>query len=292
MAVFLLFGHNSSWNFMLMMLFTLRQTPLVLPAICCVLISSCQAMDQIHLLPTLENHLEPGNKVIVRIPEGEIEVLGHEEATLVISGSSNHPDSRLEINEVEDEILVEAITVSPRATVSVQITAPHDTTIEIDQMSGFAHLHDFQGTITFKSISADISAQRLNGVIRLTSRRGSIGVTQSSGEIHAIAEADDIAFYQSSGTQFGTSIMGDIRLQGEIGKDDRVMLETDHGSIYLDLSQESQVRVDLESAGGLIICSFPGLTGTHDDCSGKVGEGSGELRVRTVSGSIRFNRLP
>ncbi len=124
------------------------------------------------------------------------------------------------------------------------------------------------------------------------SRRGQIEITSSEGEIHAVAEADDIQLSDLRGQITATNIIGGITFSGFIGEGDALRFETDHGNVIANLSPGSSAGIQLTSAGGRIVCSLPGLSGMFDRCSGPFGDAAGALTIRTVSGAIILNAMP
>jgi hypothetical protein len=266
-----------------------KRIPLLLIATMLALCAGCGQQNEIIPLASVETAFPPGTKLIVELGNAELLVSGHHGPTLMIQGSSSDPDQRILITEAQDTLLISLASPSP---CQVQISLPQGARIEVKLEKGRAEFYDFNGYLRVDSISADLSGENLIGESWLITRRGSIRVVQSMGDIHAIAEADRIEFINASGAVSGTNIMGDISFQGGIGSGDQLAFETDHGSITVSLDRKSGASVDLTTAGGAIMCSYPGFTGTHGDCEGQLGDGGGEIKIRTVSGAIRIQGYP
>ncbi len=89
-----------------------------------------------------------------------------------------------------------------------------------------------------------------------------------------------------------TTIMGNIQFEGAENSPGDVLLEVDHGPVQATLPDNSDYQVLINSASGEIVCSGGNIKRTISGCEGSTGDGSGVLKIRTVSGRIEFQILP
>jgi DUF4097 and DUF4098 domain-containing protein YvlB len=240
-----------------------------------------------------QRYLLPENQsLMVDLPDVELVIQGHVEPNIWLTGTtvSEDPALRFQSDEAGNRTsLTSTQTRLPNTRLVLSI--PNGTTIEIQQRSGAITIRDFSGHLSIETTSAPIQIDGFQGQAHALTRRGWIEISASQGQIDALAEADDIRFSQVRGALTGTNIMGDITFEGVVGSGDSVRLETDHGGVMVALDRDSSTELLLQSAGGRIVCTLPGLSGASSSCRGSFGAGAGTLWIRTVSGPIRIESL-
>ena len=238
--------------------------------------------------------LNPEEGVEISLNRAEVVLRGTSESVLQIEASSSAGSA--------DELIVEhqagKVVIEDRSSlraevgdISLQIEIPYGQSVDVDVRGGVIALQNLRGSINVESISADIRAERIEGTIWITNPRGEVHVHDSMGEIHVLGQAAGVRLVNLHGATFVSTIMGEIEFAGEPRDGDRIKIESDHGGVLLRLSPQTDADLILTSAGGQIICSFPGLNEVGRDCSASLNEGSARIEVRTVSGAIRIASL-
>lgn len=151
------------------------------------------------------------------------------------------------------------------------------------------------GDFTFldiDSVSASIEAEDISGWIRLRSGRGDISLGGGSGEYHLLGEHGRIAMTDINGRIEASTILGNIEYSGVPGMDDDINLEVDHGSIFITMLPEANLRYSLQTANGEVFCIIPDSIKGPNTCGGLLGEGAGMLKARSVSGKIVIESQP
>ncbi len=289
MAVFNLIGHNPTMG--------QRGTPhgliikiLLVTGLFPVAIAACSASEP-HQPFTEREYPFPAQYELEILLDGvQLELSGHSQEEYLIIGtdSSEYASLDLEGPPGKTTLQLSQPRPSPQGALVV-VHIPPDRHVRVIQDSGSIQVRDLIGSLSIETISAPISVQGFHGHARVSSRRGPIQITESEGEIDVLAEADDIQFRAVEGIISGTNIMGAVNFHGQILQGDSVRLETDHGAVNVILDRKSNLEMELTSAGGRIICTLPGLSGTMEQCLGIYGNGGGALWIRTVSGSIRID---
>jgi len=237
----------------------------------------------------------------VRLVAGHVDVV-----------TTDGPGARVEVTEVDGEPLTVSIdddgrlvirqarltwagilgwlkSERRRAVVSVAVPAECDTSIgvvsadavvagvrgkiDVRCVSGAIVLDDVTGQVTAESVSGDVEARRLAGSIGLKSVSG--GLTVVDGE-PASVRVD--------------SVSGDVALDLHSSADVDITINTVSGDLTVRVPDRAGLTVDLVSTSGDIACAFDGLADERKPGSrrlrGVVGDASGHLRGRTVSGSL------
>jgi hypothetical protein len=259
-----------------------------------ILSIGCTPDPQIHPIPTQLYSLPSRHTLVISIDGVTLEIIGHTDPNLTISGSSADPTMEILLITLEDEQTTQLqLTTLDKADFPgtvITIKIPNGSRIEIIQGVGSVNIHDFEGQVDIETISAPVRIHKVHGHVHAVSRRGMIQVSDSDGEIDALAEADEIRLTGLGGQITGTNIMGAITFEGVITEGDSVRLETDHGAVNVDLEPGSDAQINITSVGGRIVCTLPGMSGLFGSCEGTFGNGAGHLMIRTVSGAIRIDQ--
>jgi len=125
--------------------------------------------------------------------------------------------------------------------------------VHIETISGDASLHDVAGALTVKTVSGDVEASGADSpAISLLTVSGDAR-WQSAGPF--------------SGSFAGTTVSGDLRLALPAGSDTRIEMNTTSGSLGLSLPLTE-------------------TTQTEKHAVGKLGAGTGSVRLQSVSGDL------
>ncbi len=85
-----------------------------------------------------------------------------------------------------------------------------------------------------------------------------------------------------------STIMGTLVYIGPPGAADEIRLETDHGPVRVNLPADAHLEVVARTNSGSKACMGLDLRQTYDGCQGVLGDGTGSLAIRTVSGRIEI----
>jgi hypothetical protein len=83
-----------------------------------------------------------------------------------------------------------------------------------------------------------------------------------------------------------TTIMGTIKYSGVENAAGIVKLESDHGPVEARMPENAHFDIQVRTTSGYVTCLGTGLAQTVAGCEGVIGDGTGELDIRTVSGRV------
>lgn len=145
--------------------------------------------------------------------------------------------------------------------------------IDVRCVSGDVVLDEVTGSVTAESVSGDVEARGLAGGIGLKSVSGGLTLVDGAPEKVRV-----------------DSVSGDVVLDVHSAGRLDVTVNTVSGDITMRLPDDIGVAVDLVSTSGDLACAFDGLDEETRPGArrlrGSVGDGTGQLRGRTVSGSL------
>lgn len=255
------------------------------------IVESPQAIDIGEEVRSLAVRLVAGRVDVVTTdgPVARVEVTEIENDPLVVTVDD---DGRLVVRHPKlswDGVLGWLKSERRRAVVSVAVPADCDTSIgvvsadavvagihgkvEVRCVSGDIVLDDITGEVSVESVSGDVEARRLTGNIGLKSVSGGLTVVDGAPEkVRADSVSGDVAL--------------DLQPAGQVD----INVKTVSGDVTVRLPDRTGLDVDLASTSGDLACSFDGLDREHKPGShrlrGAVGDGSGRLHGRTVSGAV------
>jgi hypothetical protein len=176
-----------------------------------------------------------------------------------------------------------------RAVVSVAVPAQCDTSIglvsadavvagihgkvDVRCVSGDIVLDEVTGTVLAESVSGDVEARALAGSIALKSVSGGLTVVDGAPEKVRV-----------------DNVSGDVALDLQSPAPIDITVNTVSGDLTVRLPEQVGLTVDLLSTSGHLDCAFEGLETEKKPgvrrLRGTVGDASGRLRGRTVSGAL------
>lgn len=145
--------------------------------------------------------------------------------------------------------------------------------VRVRCVSGEVVLDEVTGQVDVESVSGDIEARGLDGDLSLRTVSGGLTVVDGrSGQVRV------------------KSVSGDIALDLQPDRAIDIDVTTVSGDVTVRLPGETGAKVDVASTSGELACAFDGLD-LHNRpgarrLSGSLGDGSGALHGRTVSGRV------
>jgi hypothetical protein len=162
-------------------------------------------------------------------------------------------------------------------------------TAVISGIHGGTAVRGVSGGATLVGLSGDVSAETVSGSVETQALRGGLRMNSVSGDLTVI---------DGGGTAVrADTVSGDMIIdldRAATGAD--VRLDTVAGEIAVRLPDPADVTVEAASTSGAVSSAFEELRAERrwgaKRLSGALGDGSGRLRVTTVSGAVALLRRP
>ncbi|MBT4534917.1 MAG: hypothetical protein HOC26_12850 [Chloroflexi bacterium] len=171
---------------------------------------------------------------------------------------------------------------------TIIVSVPANITIDISTFSANVHVVDVRGAIDVRTVAGNIIIESFNGEGLLWAGRGDVEVFLGQGELVVIGEHGNLSVSEFVGEVSMTSIMGSLFYRAPEVMRSLVALEVDHGAVDVSLSKDANLAVQVKTTSGYVTCIGIDFFPTVDGCEGVLGDGTGLLTVRTVSGAVNL----
>ena len=206
-----------------------------------------------------------GGQVRIGNVSGDVIVIGYDGDAIVVTGIKKGRDR--EMVEIEDRSGAGNVDVAVRypkrgntdASVRFEVQVPRSTNYNFDQIS---------------SVSGDVR------------------VTAVTGKLHASTVSGDVNVKDVSGSVNASSVSGDVNVEiNRLDGSDDMKFSTVSGDVSVLLPSALDAEVDMSSHSGSIKTDFPVEVrseryGSRTFARGKLGGGSRQLKMSTLSGDI------
>ena len=261
--------------------------------------------------------VEPAGIVRILNPRGDIEVHGWDRAEVRINGELDDLAESLTFNVDGNATLIRV--GLPKKNVNwgdgseLDIYVPANCQLKIDGISADIEVEGVTGAIAIRTVSGDVDVQGIGSRTQITTVSGDVEVSEGTGMLKVVTtsgdfEADVDATHVSVDTMSGdvelrlgefdtlalSSVSGTLQAEGRLNGAGRTSAKTVGGDIELRLIEPVNAHIRARTiAGGEIDNEL-----TEDEptrlppnrwvLESTVGDGSAEIRLRTVSGTIEL----
>ena len=234
--------------------------------------------------------------IVVQVNHGEVIVLESDNHFLQVGGQVLLLDgTEYQTSSEGKQIFVNAHVNrknSAGVPLRMEVRVPKNMELRIETESASVFVTRYNGTLEVASTAGNIAIEEVVGRITLWSNRGNITVRKSSGRISIVGNYGALTTQDVTGETSVSTIMGKVVFGGAIEDGDVVRLETDHGSVSVNVHKDSDLNFEAYTTSGDMICMLPYQSVTTRSCDGKIGTGNGWLKIRTVSGAVTMQLFP
>lgn len=165
------------------------------------------------------------------------------------------------------------------------------------------------------TVNADSTVSGIEGQVSVSTANGESTLVRVAGHIHASSVSGNVDAQAVTGELKLSTVSGDVAVVA--GKAERIIANTVSGSVILDLDTDNPTEIKVNTVNGDVGVRLPSkadatvlvgstsgdVTSTFDQLrvagswgwrrlSGRLGSGTGELAVNTVSGAVTIQRRP
>ncbi len=277
----------------------MNKAPLALGILAGVLLSACSPAAVTVELPVRRLPLSANQSVFIDIDQGNLDIGSAGSGTVEVFGQAGSGEEQsLQVRTAADgvHITFKAPTrpfwQQGGPVPHLDVRVPNGASVRINTFDAGIAIHDFTGNVSVTAVSGDITIDNSQGNFNIRSNRGNVMAEAASGKLHLAGNYGVLSMVNTHGESSASTIMGTVRFAGPISAGDEVALETDHGPVEIQLAETSDATVQVGTTTGVITCTMPGLQYHGQGCGGTLQTGQGQLKVRTVSGTVTLEQLP
>ena len=253
-------------------------------------------------------------KVSIEGGNGMIRVIGWDKAEVQVTGTLSEGAAALEFESQggRTDISVDSEGHDPRgARADLEISVPSGSNVEVDGFASEISVLGVSGPVSAETVNGSIKVQATGGQIDASTVNGSVEVDAKGGHVHAESvngkvtvrgsaenlEASTVngelvvAVGRTSHAQLET-VSGPLNFSGVVTDEGRLSAQSVSGSIELDFGAGQNATVDISTFSGSIQGGPKGRKGGRRWHEGEktseitIGTGSAKVSVNTLSGSI------
>lgn len=281
------------------------KAPVVLMA--ALLLGAAQAQAQSTLDTTIS--VRGGARLSVHNYNGDVTVRGWNRQQMRLTGEYDRGRPELEVTG--STVSLRTVNRRGHDDVTLEISVPQNTAVEINGMSVDVTVIDVCGDVTVGTLNGDVDVRcaadaqisSVSGDVTLADVRGDAEVSATSGSIevrgvrgtaalHAVS--GDITMSGMDGSQVeAETVSGEVDYAGRILDSGRYRFASHSGDVTVRVSGTLNAAVESETFSGELVSDWPfQVQGTVNskNMSFRLGTGSARLRLASFSGTISLRR--
>jgi Putative adhesin len=163
----------------------------------------------------------------------------------------------------------------------VQVSAASGS-IDVGTIGGFLRVNSASGSIEIADVKGDIKASAASGSVRIDRPADRVEASSASGSVKITGASNDVKAHV---------ISGPINVSGNPSSNRLWELKTVSGSVDIQVPHSASFLLSAEATSGDIRTSIPVIIEEQNKHSlrAHVGDSSGRVEVRTVSGEINVS---
>lgn len=215
-----------------------------------------------------QKNYNPGANGQVRIGNisGDVEITGYSGSAVVVTAYKEGRDRDVvEIDDRSNGSRVDVRARYPKNCRSCDVSVRFEVQVPQSMSFDFDGISSVSGNVRVRNVTGSLRASSVSGNVRIEDVTGTVSASSVSGnvevDINRLEGADDMKF---------SSVSGNVNVRMPAGLDAQVSMSTLSGSLDTDFPVEVKEK----------------RYGPGRSASGRVGDGSRQLNMSSVSGSI------
>jgi hypothetical protein len=284
----------------------------------CLLAALCAGAAHAEQSVNEQREADPHGYVEISNISGEIEVIGWDKPSVLVTGSAGDDVERVDVSGHGDHVTVHVIPRSGHTGwgssngAHLKLQIPRGSTVSSSLVSSKFQISTVQGDLKVQSVSGDIVGDA-GGDIRVNTVSGKIRMTAHGAKRMDLSSVSgNINLAGGDGETNVTTVSGQVIVI--VGRQSRARFKSVSGNLTATLGMDADARVEAESVSGDVRFSFAGkpsgdfdvqsFSGKIDNCFGpkpvqpqygpgsrlsfKDGGGDSRVRIGTQSGNVHL----
>lgn len=171
------------------------------------------------------------------------------------------------------------------------VTAPAATCIDLTTSNGHMELRGIEGSGPVTTSNGKIHLVNVKGRHDVRTSNGRVEINGMDGDGEVRTTNGSIKLINVRGAFQASTTNGSIYFEGELTQSAACRLESSNGSVKVNLTGNPSLKIDARTSNGKVRSELQASTVTLEEKNhlvATVGEGEGELFVRTTNGSVHI----
>jgi hypothetical protein len=247
---------------------------------------------------------DPVDRVLVRIVEGAVDVVGtDEQPTLEVSELVGAP---LQVRQEGGALTIDYerpwrpgllswLTRRGQRKAVLSLAVPRDCRVELHAVSASMMVGGLRAPVLAKSVSGEITLAGLGGRADAETISGAVQASGVTGDLSAKTVSGDLTVAEGGGGSVrAQTVSGAVAVDLLASGERDIHLSSVSGDLTVRLPGASDLQVKLQSTSGQVASAFEELeherTPGRNAARGRLGAGAGRLRATSVSGHVALLR--
>lgn len=177
--------------------------------------------------------------------------------------------------------------------VQLEIEAPVNTEIDLTNSNGRVEVNGIEGAGPVQTSNGRIVLEAVKGSHEVNTSNGSIEIKGMDGDGDVTTSNGKIVIKDATGLFSARTSNGSITFEGEMSGESTGRFETSNGSVKVNLKGAPNLKIDAGTSNGKISHEVEGLnieTSSRTKLVGSIGNGDGQLVIRTSNGSVSIEQ--
>lgn len=268
-------------------------------------------VDELRTIPS-------DSSVRIHNTRGELYITGWDRDEAQVEGELDDLAEGLQFEVDGDQVLIRVIMpdrdINHGDGSDLVINLPAGVQLQVESVSSDIRLRGFTGAVAMRTVSGDVTAQEIGALTHVNTMSGDISLSDGSGSVKVMTTSGDVAISLSASDVSVETVSGDVELElesfdsvkasavsgeleieGNLNLGGSIESRTVSGDIDLRLADPVNANVDVRTGPGGEIDNeltdeeprsmLPGSM----ELQTIMGDGSGSIRINTVSGEIRLD---
>lgn len=175
----------------------------------------------------------------------------------------------------------------------VSIAVPRHCKANLNVVSSTAVVAGIEGNSKVKSVSGDVTLDGLTGTVDAHTVSGALEAQLLSGRLSFVTVSGDLTVAEATSERLeGKTVSGDLFADVDLTGDGRLSFSSVSGDVTVRLGGSTGARIDVSTTSGNTTSGFGELRRENKpgkrSAQGTIGDGSGRVEVRTVSGDVHL----
>jgi predicted membrane protein len=232
-------------------------------------------------------NLPPAGTISIDSVSGDIAVSGYAGTSIHVKAvKEGHDKDKVQVVDNSSSNRLELKAEYPHqgecdASIRFIVEVPSDTEYSFDALS---------------TASGDISVTGVKGTVHIRSASGDISGAQVRGKLVVSTASGDVKLDRISGSVEAKSVSGDVEVNLEqLSGSDPLSFKSVSGDVVVVAPSTLDAEIEMKSMSGDLNTDFP-LTiqsaqfGPQKGATGRIGQGTHKIEIKTVSGDVRLKK--